>query len=426
MQEATALTALGVTILLVLGRPRINGLMIGPGLAALVGLTLMALAGHIDAGDIVEAATMLWRPLIAIASIMLIAAAAGHLGVVDRIAAAIVPLADGSADRLFLLIFCLSVATAAILNNDSAILILTPLVVTLIRKLYPSRPSMIVPNVFAVFMAGGVAPLSTSNPINLIVADVAGLDFNDYAVRMAPVALVCAVVTFLVLRWLFIGELKRPSSMVLPSRGGGFRDPRTGWQPAQRNGLALVLGILGAYPIVAYLGGSVWIVALGGAVAACLLCARYDAIAPKQLIVGGVAWQILGFLFGVFTLALGLRNAGAVDWLIQLYTPSDIPTIGVVSAIGSALINNHSMALTNIVAITSLPGSHTIELLAALVGGDLGPRLLPIGSLAGLLWYATLERMEVVIPLRKFIFIGVIVTIPSLAVGLATLALLGE
>ena len=95
---------------------------------------------------------------------------------------------------------------------------------------------------------------------------------------------------------------------------------------------------------------------------------------------------------------MGLRNAGAVDWLVGLYSPPHIGTIGVVSAIGSALINNHSMALTNIVAIGELPGEqHTIEYLAALVGGDLGPRLLPIGSLA-------------------------VVTVPSLAAGLTMLA----
>ena len=89
----------------------------------------------------------------------------------------------------------------------------------------------------------------------------------------------------------------------------------------------------------------------------------------------------------------------------------------------SALINNHSMALTNIVAIGALPAdTHTIEFLAALIGGDLGPRLLPIGSLAGLLWYAALERSSVHVPVLQFMRVGAIVTIPSLSAGLAMLA----
>ena len=58
------------------------------------------------------------------------------------------------------------------------------------------------------------------------------------------------------------------------------------------------------------------------------------------------------------------------------------------------------------------------------MGGDLGPRLLPIGSLAGLLWIALLARLDVHVPLRRFVTVGVAVTLPSLAVSLGLLALI--
>nr|MBA2538277.1 arsenical efflux pump membrane protein ArsB [Deltaproteobacteria bacterium] len=62
-----------------------------------------------------------------------------------------------------------------------------------------------------------------------------------------------------------------------------------------------------------------------------------------------------------------------------------------------------------------------VHVLAALVGGDLGPRLLPIGSLAGLLWLHALRRQDVEVPLRTFIGVGLAVTIPSLIVSLCVL-----
>jgi arsenical pump membrane protein len=96
-----------------------------------------------------------------------------------------------------------------------------------------------------------------------------------------------------------------------------------------------------------------------------------------------------------------------------------------VSALGSAVVNNHSMALTNLLAIRDTTGSNEQEYLAALVGGDLGPRLLPMGSLAGLLWYASLRRLQVNVPVRQFALVGLAVTIPSLAASLAVLALTG-
>ncbi len=95
-----------------------------------------------------------------------------------------------------------------------------------------------------------------------------------------------------------------------------------------------------------------------------------------------------------------------------------MPTVGVVGAIGSALINNHPMALLHSIALAHSPDRLVY---AALVGGDLGPRLLPIGSLAGLLWLHTLRRNAVTIPLAMFVRVGLIVTIPSLIASLATL-----
>jgi arsenical pump membrane protein len=69
------------------------------------------------------------------------------------------------------------------------------------------------------------------------------------------------------------------------------------------------------------------------------------------------------------------------------------------------------------------PGDTRWQTLAALVGGDLGPRLLPMGSLAGLLWMETARRHGVDIKTAEFVRVGVTVTLPSLAVSLAVLAL---
>ena len=415
--EVSALSALGVTVFLVLYRPTVWGMRVGPALAAIIGIALMAMAGHVTRQNFMEAGAVLWRPMIAVASIMVIAAAAVHLGVVNRLAGIVARTGGDTARGLFWRIFFLGTLTAAILNNDSAIIVLTPLVIGLIRTLYPERPDLIVPFAFAVFLSAGVAPVVTANPINLIVADFAGLDFNQYARLMIPVAIGSAVVTYLVLERIFASRLAPELET-----GRAELPPAEPWSPMERHGLILVLGILCVYPIVTFFDGSVWVVALLGAIASAALCQFYGAVTPPQLVARGLSWQILIFLFGIYTLALGLRNAGAVDWLITLYEGAGAFTIGAISAIGSALINNHSMALTNMVAIDALPGGdHQFELLTALIGGDLGPRLLPIGSLAGLLWYATLDRMDVHVSIGQFAAIGTLVTIPSLTAALLIL-----
>jgi arsenical pump membrane protein len=79
------------------------------------------------------------------------------------------------------------------------------------------------------------------------------------------------------------------------------------------------------------------------------------------------------------------------------------------------------MAALNALALRSVEGDDRWRTLAALVGGDLGPRLLPMGSLAGLLWIEMARRLHVQIRTWDFVRTGFIVTIPTLAASLAVL-----
>lgn len=419
MREAAAVSALALTLGLTLRRPLLpTGVRVGPGIAAVAGVAVAIALGGIGAGDVVDAFEVLWRPFVALIGLMVITGVAGRVGLMDRLAALVVPRAGGSASRLFALVFVLSLCTAAVLNNDAAILLLTPVVILLVRALYPDRPSLLVPFAFAVFMAAGVAPFVTSNPMNTVVAGVADIDFNEYAGRMLPVALAGSVVTFAVLRLVFTRELREaPEQAALP--------PAVPWTSAQRQALVLVLVVLALYPLFALAGVEVFAVAAAGGAVALALAWRHRAAAPVEVLRTNVAWEILVFLLGMFLLAEALQNAGVVSRLTDLYDDGGQAVIGVASALGSALINNHSMALTNLLAVEALPSAGRDEYLAALIGGDLGPRLLPVGSLAGLLWIAVLRGLDVEVSLRRFVAVGAAVTVPSLAVSLGVLALLG-
>ncbi len=92
-------------------------------------------------------------------------------------------------------------------------------------------------------------------------------------------------------------------------------------------------------------------------------------------------------------------------------------TVALVSALGSAIFNNHPMALVNAAALGGDSAAAQRDVLAALVGGDLGPRLLPIGSLAGLLWLDALRRQGIRVSFRTFARVGMVTTIPSVIIG---------
>jgi arsenical pump membrane protein len=348
---------------------------------------------------------------------MVMTAAAGRLGVLDCVAESVFRRASLSIGRLYFLVFFLSVATASLLNNDAAILLLTPLVLGLVRQRYPGHPQLLLPFAFAVLMAPGVAPFVVSNPMNMIVASSAGLNFNAYAAQMVPISIAGWVIAFVILWGLFGSTLSAITAGPVATRP--VRP-----NAAQSCMMALLIAVLGSYPLVAAMDPTaIWVVATLGALFAVAIACRQPDVRPVELIARGVAWEILVFLLAVFVIAIGLRNVGLVGYLSSWYQGASIARVGTIAAVGSALLNNHPMAIMNLLALEDTPGSGQREILAALIGGDLGPRLLPIGSLAGLLWLESCRRLGVQVSLRQFVVVGLAVALPTLAMSLAILAL---
>ncbi len=422
MEQAIAYSTLAITVTLALSRPRIrpSNLRFSPGSAALLGVIVLVAMHLLAVRDLLASLRIQWRPLLSLTCIMVMTGVVDEVGAFERLAARIEVYARRtSAAHAFTLVFAVSVVTPSLLNNDSAVLLLTPLVVALTRRLYPGRPGVTEAFAFAVFLAPGVAPLVVSNPMNMIVAEYAGIGFNAYAMVMLPISLAGALATWLILRWRF-GRLlasasaeDRPVSIPAP-------------HPAERPALLLLLLVFAAYPIAAMFGGQIWMVTLAGALAS-LGLARARDVAPTRKLLGHVSLDILVFLWGVFLVVAGLRNVGVIDRLAALYhlapdgSALKLGLVGSTAALGSALVDNHPMSILNMLALGAHGQSRT--LLAALAGGDIGPRLLPIGSLAGLLWMNLLRRAGVRITLGRFVRLGTLVLLPTLTVSLLLLML---
>ena len=420
MEQLVAYSTLAMTVGLAVSRPRVGvgDLRITPGVAAVLGVLVLLATGLLRVGDLWVSAQVQWRPLLALTCIMVMTGVVREVGAFERLSRRIEAHARATTTtRAFDLIFLASVLTPSLLNNDAAILLLTPVVVALVRRLHPGNGKILEPFVFAVFLAPGVAPFIISNPMNMVVAEYAGLGFNSYAVVMAPISIVGALMTFAILRFHYRDVLATSAPVAAP-----VAIPAA--HTAERPALGFLLAVFLSYPLMAAFGGPMWGVAVLGA-AGCLLLARAYRIAPLRTVAGHVSFDILAFLWGVFLVVAGLRNVGVVDWLAGFYAAhghaagEHLAVIGVTSAIGSAIIDNHPMSILNMMALKNDGDSR--PLLAALIGGDIGPRLLPIGSLAGLLWMDLLRRHGIEIGIGKFVRLGALVLVPTLAVSLLML-----
>lgn len=428
VEHAIAYSTLALTVGLAVSRPRIGRgelqLRVTPGIAAVLGVFLLLFAGLLPLGELATSARLQWRPLLALTSMMVMTGVVKEVGAFERIALRIEAYARSTSPaRAFDLIFAASVLTPTFLNNDAAILLLTPVVVALARKLYPENEKILEAFAFAVFLAPGVAPLIISNPMNMIAAELAGLNFNSYARIMVPISAAGAIATFLVLRGYYrrafdAADRRAPAlpKIVLPTA-----------HPAEKPAFLLLLAVFASYPLIAAYDAPVWPVAVAGAFGTVAIAHYYRAATPRK-IAGHISFDILAFLWGVFLVAGALKSVGVIDQLAALYQHyrphpgQEIAVVGVVSALGSAIVDNHPMMLLNMLA---LEGHHdSTPVLAALIGGDIGPRLLPIGSLAGLLWMELLRRRGVEIGIGRFVRLGTLALIPALTVSLVLLWIL--
>jgi len=407
------------TVGIALGRPRIPGWgQLGPAHAAVIAILAVLLTGSATTLELAGAYQKLVRPFSAIAGIMVMTACVQRSGFLEALAGRFLNRGGLRAGGVFTLSFFFAAVLSSVLNNDAMILLLTPLVLVLAQEGWPGQPKIHRLHAYAVFAAIGVAPVVIANPINLLVADQAGIGFNRYWLHMVPAALLCWVATWAILAAVFRRELQmvRKGPAAAGRRPAGNPDRLT---TQQRQTALVLLGVVVAYPVASMFHE--WAVAGVSVVGALTLLAVVRA-PPKTLLFHEVEWGILLFMLGAFAIGLGLQNAGVVDGLAGVYRTGGLPALAAISATGSAALNNHPMTILNLLTLqsTSTPDLHY---LVALAGGDLGPRLLPSGSLAGLLWLAACRRQGVRIPLRWFVTTGAITLVPVLlgAVGLLVL-----
>ncbi len=420
---------LAAVVLCALLQPQVGRLQLRAHWAALGGAIAMILTGHVSFREVGQSLRFVGPPLTTLISLMsmtLIAEKVGFFVVFTRWLARV---SRGDAKRLFTYLFFGGTLIGALFTNDAAVLMLTPLVCTLLAEIstknWNDRSQL--PYFFAVlYVANMVGLLVISNPINIVVARGFRISFLMYAKWMVLPALASIVSSYLALIYYFRHDL--------PARYEVSQRARTHvGQPRFRKltAIVLVLTLIGFFTqgltklplhIVAGTGAATLLLAYWRS--------EHGQLTP---IVTGIAWDVVLFVSAILIVALGVRNAGLTaelgTHLLAIHHKSH--ALGLAATSGSAaglsaLMNNHPVAYTMALSIEDMhlsPGLNHSYVFAALIGGDLGPKMLPIGSLAALLWFRLLRNHGIEVSFREYIKLGVPVTILAIAAALGVLLL---
>jgi arsenical pump membrane protein len=428
VEQVTAFSILALTVGLSLGRPKVGWLRVQHSVAAVLGAALTLIFGIVTPEQAGAAVRLLASPLVTIASLMVITLVAEQAGLFDIVARRLARDAAGSGSRLFTFLFLGGTVVGSVFTNDAAVLIFTPLVFHLAGEVRDAswRRDSAAPYYFAVlYVANLVGALVISNPINIIVSSLFGITFGEYARWMVLPALASIAVSYVGLRLAFRNAL--PMSYAVPAP--------LQLDPARRRFLLACAGVL-VLTLVGFFGGGwtgipPWLVSLAGAL---VLLGLHGAMnGGTTAILRGVGWDVLVFVVGIFIVVRGLREAGVSDQLgsfLRWVSGSSVAALtiatGLVSALASAVFNNHPTAgmMAHIIAGLHLPPfQEKLAVFSALVGGDLGPKMLPIGSLAALIWFRILRDQGVRISYGLYVRIGVPVTLIAVLASIAVLNL---
>ncbi|HEX4521371.1 MAG TPA: SLC13 family permease [Gaiellaceae bacterium] len=321
-----------------------------------------------------------WPPFALVAGLLLIGGVAAADGLFEALGARVARTGLGPRGLLLLLLALVAVVTA-VLNLDTSVLFLTPVLVHSARSRgLDERPFLY----GSVFMANSASLLlPSSNLTNMLVLRSDPESGLAFATRMLPAWLTACAITALFL------------ALAYPLEEGR---PRRGELPPLRLGLAAAATTGAAILVVALPDPAIPVLAIGLAVT---LARRHrPQLDPRALGLLFALTITLGTLVRVWKGPAALLD-GSRAW-----------TAALVGATAALLLNN----LPATVVFSTHPTPHPDALL---LGLDLGPNLAVTGSLSAVLWLQTARTVDAHPSIATYSRLGVLLVPATILAGLA-------
>lgn len=405
-----------LTISFIFWRPK----DINEAVPATVGAVLVLLIGSVTLTDLGTITQTVSGAAITIIATIVMANVLESFGLFTWISEKLERASRGSGIRLFWHVNLLCFLMTLFFNNDGSILITTPILLLLLKQLQ-IKPHQQIPYLLsgALIATASSAPIGVSNIVNLISLEIIGMDLY----RQTAMMLVPATLGLLLMLGLLFALFYRVLPKKLPPLPPHIQmkqqqksDPNR--NNMMRNMLIFVLGVRISLFIASYVGIPLPIVAVIGS--ALLLLWRWIKlrISPSDLLYK-TPWHIFVFAYSMYVLIYGLHNIGLTAMIIDMIQPIISQNLmnatlfmGILLTLMSNLFNNHPALMVGTLTLTNMqldPLTIKVAYLANVIGSDIGSLLLPIGTLATLIWMHILRESNIKISWKKYIQVTILV-----------------
>ena len=321
---------------------------------------------------------------------------------------------SGSGAKLLATIMLSSAILSAIALNDAIVLMFTPIVIKCCRRIKVNP----IPYLIGLMLSANIGSIATpvGNPQNAYIVSRTGIDFLEYTMYSIPISFLCLVVAYLILLIIFRKRLMEPMETM---------DDRGIMRPVDTRKLEIMMGILCAtfvgFILTGFYDFELYQVALVSGACSAIVILSSSFRKNADWLVGKIDWSILFFFIGLFVLIGGASHSGLIsEFSSQIpgfgegETP-DVFTLSVFTVILSNLVSNVPavMLISEMMPTTDLMLSIVLASASTLAGNTT-----LLGSAANIIVAERSERYGVHIDFFKFMAIGVIVTIATMAVML--------
>lgn len=385
---------------------------------ASIGALIILVTGVVSFEDVMDIISKIGGASITIMSTVVMAVILESFGFFNWVAARIVSFSKGSGHRLYWNIQLLCFTMTLLFNNDGSILITTPILILLLKNMR-LKPHQQIPYLLsgALIATASSAPIGVSNLVNLIALKIVDMSLWMHTVMM----FVPATLGLLFMSYLMYIVVKKKLPKTLPDSlidieenffTNNFHPLKTkiSVETKQKRTklmlkiLLFVFVIRSLLFVASYINIPIEIVSVVGSTILLLWRGYHLKTNPKDIL-KKTPWNILIFAFSMYVIIYGMHNVGLTAFLVQLCEPivnqglfqASFIMGGLVSLL-SNLFNNHPALMIGTITLSEM-GLDPITLktiyLANIIGSDMGSLLLPIGTLASLIWMDILRKNKI-------------------------------
>ena len=424
------------TIIFIFCRPHVN-----EAIPATCGALFVLLSGSVSLSDLGTITETIGGAAITIMATIVMAIVLESFGFFHWAAENLAAKSKGSGIRLFWYTNLLCFLMTLFVNNDGSILITTPILLLLLHKLGLKNHEKI-PYLLsgALIATASSAPIGVSNIVNLIALKIVNMDlYMHTAMMFVPATLGLILLTLLLYAYFYRTLPRKLRSINLslsakrshPLKGDSSPIPLETRTKFMGYLLLFVLGVRASLFVASYFHFPVPLTAVIGSLVLLAWRWYYLKISPKDML-KKTPWHIFVFAFSMYVIIYGLHNIGLTNWLIGFFQPlvsgsllqASIMMGGLVSLL-SNLFNNHPALMVGTLTLTNMgldPLTLKISYLASVIGSDIGSLLLPMGTLATLLWMHILKKGNVKITWGDYLKVTSIVIPITVVFTLVVLA----